>query len=89
MLSTFTPRQHPLHASCIDHITTWDPIRISRQTEEIIYGPNRHFGPPGGHGYPTPPDPAHGGFVPPVGKTTQSPPLTVSHTGINSRRMKI
>jgi hypothetical protein len=34
MLPTFTPRQQPLQASCIDHLTIWDPERISRRTED-------------------------------------------------------
>jgi hypothetical protein len=35
-LPTFTPRQHPLHASCIDHLTIWDPRRISHQKEDTF-----------------------------------------------------
>ena len=34
MLPTFTPRQQPLQASCIDHLTIWDPDHISLQTED-------------------------------------------------------
>ena len=36
MLPTFSPRQQPLQASCIDHRTRWDIRRISRQTEDIM-----------------------------------------------------
>jgi hypothetical protein len=28
---TFTPRQRPKHATCIDHISIWDPHHLSRQ----------------------------------------------------------
>ena len=36
MLPTFTLRQQPFQASCIDYLTIWDPKRISRQTEDTI-----------------------------------------------------
>jgi len=36
MLPTFTLRQQPLQKSCIDHLTTNDPKRISRQTEDTV-----------------------------------------------------
>ena len=36
MLPTFTPRQQPLQASCIDHLTIWDPRRISPPTKDTI-----------------------------------------------------
>ena len=36
MLPTFTPRHQPLQASCINHLTIWDPKHISLQTEDII-----------------------------------------------------
>jgi hypothetical protein len=36
MLPTFTPRQYPLQASCIDHLTICDPKHIWCQTEDIV-----------------------------------------------------
>ena len=33
---TFTPRQQPGQESCIDHLTIWDPRRISRQIEDTV-----------------------------------------------------
>jgi hypothetical protein len=33
MSPTFAPRHQPGKESCIDHLTIWDPGRISRQTE--------------------------------------------------------
>ena len=36
MRPTFTPRQQPGQESCIDHLTIWDPRRISRQTENTV-----------------------------------------------------
>jgi hypothetical protein len=33
---TFTPRQQLGRESCIDHLTIWDPRRISRQIEDIV-----------------------------------------------------
>jgi len=34
MFPIFIPRQRPLHASCTNHLTLWDPKCISRQTED-------------------------------------------------------
>ena len=36
MLPTFTPRQQPLQASCIDQLTIWYSKRMSRQTDDTL-----------------------------------------------------
>jgi len=36
MLRTFTPRNQPLQAPYIDHLTILDPQRILRQTEDTV-----------------------------------------------------
>ena len=36
MLPTFTTRQQPLQASCIDYLTIWDPKRTSHQMEDAV-----------------------------------------------------
>jgi hypothetical protein len=36
MRPTFTPRQQPGNESCIDHLTIWDPRRISRHIEDTV-----------------------------------------------------
>ena len=35
MLPTFVPRQRPLQAPCIDHLTLWDPEGLSLQTDDV------------------------------------------------------
>jgi len=36
MRPTFTPRQQPGSELCIDHLTIWDPKRISRPIEDTV-----------------------------------------------------
>ena len=36
MRPTFTPRQQPGQESYIDHLTIWDPRRISRQIKDTV-----------------------------------------------------
>ena len=39
MRPTFTPRHQSGQESCIDHLTIWDPRRISRQIEDTVTVP--------------------------------------------------
>ena len=36
MRPTFTPRHQPGQESCIDHLTVWNPRRISHQIEDTV-----------------------------------------------------
>jgi hypothetical protein len=36
MRPTFTPCKQPGQGSCSDHLTIWDPMRISRQIEDTV-----------------------------------------------------